>query len=217
MMQLTKEQIQQIEWYLDRKRLQYIDVRIEVLDHVISEIEQATNTVSFEKAFEKVKFKWNKLLEEDSSVYLGYAYVKPKVVVEKLKKYGKPHAIKIWSVFAIMLLLLNFKQEVSFKGIQILNFMAQVWIYISAALILVGGFLIRKSKIKTSYSFLYNSQVLPYILFPFMLFGSFLTQSGGLDIFEIAMLLFSLFVCQLGIKLYKRHFLTVKKYSLKCS
>ncbi|GFD75472.1 hypothetical protein KUL113_48920 [Tenacibaculum sp. KUL113] len=215
-MELTKKQILRVEKHLDVKKVYYIDIRIEVLDHIVSELENNINkNTSFEDAFCNTIKKWNTLLESSSSVYLGYAYSKPKIIIDKMKKYGRPHAIKIWGTIALMFLLLSSKPEVTTSHAQTINFFAKLFIYTVSFIISLGYIVIWQSKQKTSYRFLFESQVLPYILLPLMLFGDFLTEKGNLDLVQMVMLLFSAFTVQLGIKLYKNHFLSVKKYAYK--
>ena len=38
-MELTEQQLQRVEHYLDVKHITYIDLRMEVLDHIVSDIE----------------------------------------------------------------------------------------------------------------------------------------------------------------------------------
>src|SRR5690606_22477947 len=65
-MKLTTEQIQIIETALNEKCnfKDFDDVRIELVDHIATEIEQEleTNAYSFEQAFVKVMTRWNPLI-----------------------------------------------------------------------------------------------------------------------------------------------------------
>lgn len=65
-MKLTTEQIQIIETALNDKCnfKDFDDVRIELVDHIATEIEQEleTNTNSFEQAFVKVMTRWNPMI-----------------------------------------------------------------------------------------------------------------------------------------------------------
>ena len=213
-MELTKEQIQRVERYLNAKKVHYIDIRVELLDHIVSELENNIDeNTSFEEAFCNTTKKWNSLLQNSSSVYLGYAYVKPKIVIYKMKKYGKPHIIKILFTFVLMMLLISLKPEVTTSYVEIINIVAKSLVYTLSFIIGLGYIFIWNSKQSTSYRFLYKTQVLPYILLPLMLFGSFINKKGNLDLVSMGMLLFGAFVLQLGIKLYKNHFLAVKKYA----
>ena len=39
-MKLNKDQIQQVEDYLNQKGLKYVDIRYEIFDHMVTDIEQ---------------------------------------------------------------------------------------------------------------------------------------------------------------------------------
>jgi len=59
-MELTKEQLQQVETYLDKKSFDFIDLKVEVLDHMVSDIESFLgNNYSFENAFKIIVLKWD--------------------------------------------------------------------------------------------------------------------------------------------------------------
>lgn len=69
-MEITTEQIQQVETYLTKKNFDFIDLKVEVLDHMISDIESLlTKKYSFEDAFRITVLKWEKYFEETSSFY----------------------------------------------------------------------------------------------------------------------------------------------------
>jgi hypothetical protein len=61
-MELTKEQIQRIDKYLDVKGVKFIDFRIEIFDHIISQIEQKleVENTDFETVFYQVTNELNK-------------------------------------------------------------------------------------------------------------------------------------------------------------
>ncbi|WP_431166022.1 hypothetical protein [Tenacibaculum halocynthiae] len=217
-MELTKNQTQQVKKYLDKKMVYYIDIRVEVLDHIISEIESTMLTEKdFDHSFNKATEKWNVLLQNSSSIYLGYCYVKPLLIINKMKKYGKPHAIKIWSIFILMLLSIGFNDSISLNVstliTDIANITFQTVSYVISLLIILGYVHIYSTKRKTSFRFLYETQVLAVVLFPFMISGSFITKHDGLDLLKTMILVVSLFMFQLAIKLYKKHFTLLKKYS----
>ncbi|GAB5563408.1 MAG: hypothetical protein Wins2KO_04710 [Winogradskyella sp.] len=52
-MKLTKAQIQYIDDYLKRKGIQYWDVRIEMVDHLVSDIENYSGAADFETLFQR--------------------------------------------------------------------------------------------------------------------------------------------------------------------
>ncbi len=51
-MEITTKQIQQVETYLDKKNFDFIDLNVEVLDHIILDIESLlSKKYSFDNAF----------------------------------------------------------------------------------------------------------------------------------------------------------------------
>ena len=71
-MEITKEQIHQIETYLQKRKVDFIDIKIEILDHMISDIEGLLQkNYSFENAFKINTLKWEKHFTERSSFYFG--------------------------------------------------------------------------------------------------------------------------------------------------
>ena len=87
-MELTKEQIQRVDKYLDVKGVKFIDFRIEIFDHIISQIEQklAIENADFKTVFYQVTNESNKQLDETSSLLFGLIYTAPKIVIKKAKK-----------------------------------------------------------------------------------------------------------------------------------
>ncbi|MFK5973078.1 MAG: hypothetical protein QM485_07335 [Flavobacteriaceae bacterium] len=67
-MKLTKDQIQKIENYLDIKRLTHLDLKIEVKDHMATDIENVMeeDSLGFQDAFEAANDKWNPELADYS-------------------------------------------------------------------------------------------------------------------------------------------------------
>ena len=53
-MKLTEEQIKEVETYLTKKGVKYIDLRFEILDHISTDIENSMNKkqLDFNETFE---------------------------------------------------------------------------------------------------------------------------------------------------------------------
>lgn len=86
-MEITKEQIQKVENYLQKKKFDYVDLKHEVLDHMISDIEEKMDQeISFEIAFENIKVKWSPQLKDTFSYLFGVGYTAPKIIIQKAKK-----------------------------------------------------------------------------------------------------------------------------------
>ncbi|MGB1043114.1 MAG: hypothetical protein ACPGU6_06950 [Tenacibaculum sp.] len=218
-MQLTKEQIQRIEAYLNIKQVHYIDVRIEILDHMILDIENLLlQEYSFEDALKITISKWNKNLDTTSSIYLGHAYVKPKPIIEKLKGTMKKHAIIMWVIFIIsMIAMALFKLEIKLPNSNFYDALAKSVLYASSVILLIIYFLIYKTKQKTSYRFLYESQVLPIVIFSFLFGTTMLDFNGSIEFLKVMMVAYGITAIPFGIKLYKKHLFAVKQYTLKCN
>ena len=89
-MELTTQQIHQIETYLQKRKVDFIDLRVEILDHMISDIESLLQkNYSFENAFKITTLKWEKHFTERSSFYFGMLYSESKIVVNKAVKEFK--------------------------------------------------------------------------------------------------------------------------------
>src|SRR5690606_20803189 len=114
-MKLTTEQIQIIETALNEKCnfKDFDDVRIELVDHIATEIEQEleTNAYSFEQAFVKVMTRWNPLILPKS--WSWYDNV-PYIVCQLWKKMDlKYNYSAIPITLLISIFLLYFRKEVS--------------------------------------------------------------------------------------------------------
>ena len=90
-MELTKEQLLQVEVYLQNKDFHFIDLRHEILDHIILDIESLVHKDdSFDSVFKTALLKWEKHFKETSSFYLGFHYSESKIVIKKAIKVFKP-------------------------------------------------------------------------------------------------------------------------------
>jgi hypothetical protein len=69
-MELNKEQIEHIDYVLEKKGIQYWDLRIEMIDHIVSDIENHATSDNFKKEFENalIRVKWNKSLLSENKV-----------------------------------------------------------------------------------------------------------------------------------------------------
>ena len=97
-MKLTIEQIAQIEETLILNGLVYQDVKLELLDHIASEIEEkmSNEEISFELVYKSVFEKWkSSLVISSSSAWLGVFFQAPRVVVDKLISYSKRQTVII--------------------------------------------------------------------------------------------------------------------------
>jgi len=218
-MKLTKEQIQQIEDYLNNKKVKYIDIRFEILDHIISDVEFIikNNNSYFEDAFSEVKLKWNKNFTSTSSWWLGLSNYAPSIFINKCLRIYKPLVLK--SVFGIVLFLIFTYAILEFFKLDLLYFYSIVkMIYIITILTFIGFFIfwkikIKRIKLKSSFSYLINKQIFPNIFFLLILLGNlFDDKFDNVDYFDIIMLSLTVSVLLIGNSLYKNHVKTVSNY-----
>jgi hypothetical protein len=165
-MEITTEQIQQVETYLTKKNFDFIDLKVEVLDHMISDIESLlTKKYSFEDAFRITVLKWKKYFEETSSFYFGFSYSESKIVVKKAIKMFKPF---YFIYLAAYFLPVAFLKLVPIKVAEDTASFINGFLVSSAAILLAYLFIIvikaKQSKVKTTYRFILKTQYLSVVL-----------------------------------------------------
>ncbi|MCL7752380.1 hypothetical protein [Polaribacter sp. Z022] len=217
-MELTKEQIQKVEHYLNVKDITFIDVRLEVLDHIISDIEEKMQTekLDFETAFNNVTVKWNKHLKHSSSYMFGVMFSVPKIVLEKAKKrfsnwFFIPFPIFIATYFFIekSSYILS---ETAKNG---LNLFFQISSICTFIIFLVLFILKLKNKTSTTYSFILNTQSLNLIMALILLFDfDYLTKNGTLDSIQVTILIGFIYSTYTYFHFYKKHKEAIKKYKI---
>lgn len=212
-MKLSKDQIQQIEAYLTQKGLKYIDVRYEVLDHMVTDIEQLMELKdqSFSKASENVFAKWNKNFVTRSSFWIGSGFSGPKIFIDNSITIYKKMVFKIQLIaFTVIIGFGNFSNY--FKILQSdysqeITLVFKTAAAISMPLLLYWFYQIKKTKLQTSYSFLFTRSVLISALM-FGVLGLLLSEGNSM------ILAFIVFGLWSGWLLYKNHMKSVSNYSL---
>ena len=215
-MEITKEQLTRVESYLNLKNITHLDLRMEVLDHIVSDIESKMEieNLDFETVFKNVIQKWKPQFNNTSSFYFGVGYSAPKIVIEKAKKQFKK-----WSVFSffffffsfILIDKLSFSMSdslkniinLSFKIITLICFICHVFLMIVKS----------KDKVKTTFSFILRTQNLN-ILFGIILFFDFniLNKEGNFDTFLVT-ILFAFVLSNFSyFHFYSKHKKVIKKY-----
>lgn len=167
-MQLTAEQIECIDQTLNEKGIKFDDIKLEVLDHIASEIEnemEVTNN-GFPVVYNQVLNKWGeefKLTRDFFSLQSTY----PKLVHSKLKNQMKKEVILsiITSIILIIIFQLvdNTKEKLEF-----IRLMKDVLFYAfctTGALSLLIKFWNFKSKATSTYKHLFDSRFTVLIIF----------------------------------------------------
>ena len=176
-MKLNKDQIQQVEDYLNQKGLKYVDVRYEVFDHMVTDIEKIINSeeLSFREAFNKVKVKWIRNFVEESSLWFGPAENGPKIFVDNYVRIYKSYILKI----LIPTLIIVYSMDYLFNHFFAFQFnndkealaVLYTTVLLNIGIILYWYFQIKKTKQQTSFSFIFVRKVLPIVLVLVILSG----------------------------------------------
>ncbi len=219
---LTKEQIQQIKDYIKIKKLNYIDLYIETVDHIASDIEKLMNEneCNFEDTFEIVKRKWNISLKKTTNVWFGFATYRPSILIKKSLKIYRPLLIKsIITVVGITLMLYVFSE----KFIELFSHnKTNILSLISICLIVYIGFVlywyvrIKLSKVNSTYSFVFNkrivSNILTSLLFYLVFNNNYVNKDDKINFTIIALLVFLFTTFIIGNYLFKKHFEAMKMF-----
>lgn len=212
-MKLSGEQIQQVEDYLTKKGLKYIDIRYEVLDHMVTDIEQLmeSKNLSFLNASENVFTKWNENFVTRSSFWIGLVYSGPKIFIDNSVIIYKKMVLKIQLIaFVVIIGFGNFSNY--FKVLQSdysqeITLLFKIIAVFSMVIVLYWFYQIKKTKLQTSYSFLFTRNALPSALV-FGTLGLLFSESNSM---KLAFIIFGLWS---GWVLFKHHVKSVSNYSL---
>jgi hypothetical protein len=165
-MELSKEEIQKVEHYLNTKHIVYVDIRLEVLDHIVTEIEEimSAENKNFQETFAPVKQRWNSQLKETSSLFFGVGFCAPKIVIQKARKvYWKHYLLLLASYFIPFVLFIhynlkiqnpsNFNFFIILKSIVMISFISFFYMLLA-----------KNNKIETTYSFILKAQSLGLLM-----------------------------------------------------
>jgi len=224
-MKLTGEQIEKVENYLTNKDVEYIDLHLEVLDHISSDIETTMdeNQLDFNEAFEEVKLKWNKTFSYKWTYWLGISNGGSKLFIDNCLKIYKPLFFK--SMLFIILIVGCFYGSIQVFNIDLLYYKQFInTLYVVFSMLYVGFnlfwyFQIKKTTIKSTFSYLFNKQIFPNIYLVLFLFVS--DSFNSQEEFKYSkFLMFSslISILVIGNYFYKSHLKAIsnyKKYQLK--
>jgi ABC-type antimicrobial peptide transport system permease subunit len=216
-MELTAAQILQVENYLAKNKFEFIDLKVEVLDHMISDIESFTNeNHSFENAFKMTVLKWNKHFRETSSFYFGIQYSESKIVVKKAKKMFKPFFFLYITAYILpVFVFMNFQVVFSKTKQEFLNQAFSFITLISLIYVLYIIINVLKSKIKTTYSFILKTQYMGAIFLVISLIkGDFFNNEGDIKGVFTGFLFAGFAVTYICHVFYKKHKKAIKKYKI---
>jgi hypothetical protein len=159
-MKLSAQQIAQIEETLVLNGIQYDDIKLELTDHIASEIEEkiTVHEVSFEVAFRKIFENWKEQLRPTSSHWVGLINSSPKIVLDKWVRTTKQLQLKALLIALIPTLFFAYffyGNQNRFDYTLSIQIFKTMCLAISVSII-IFKFLIFKSNIKTSFSLYFN-------------------------------------------------------------
>jgi hypothetical protein len=225
-MKLTTQQITQIEETLVLNGLKYDDIKLEVTDHIASEIEEkiSNEEISFEVAFNEIFEKWKPELRLSSSFWVGFTNSVPKIVLDKWVRITKQQQLKALLIAIVPGLIFT---VLIHKYLEKSGVVAMVQIFktislLTSFLIIIAKLLIWKSKLKTSFSLIFNKNASAFMVYP-ILYGlgmlpmKFDKWDFGSSLFFNVMIL-SLFIYSIFcLKLAYKHFQFEKKITFSNS
>jgi hypothetical protein len=216
-MEISKEQQRQIEVYLQNKDFDFIDLNVEVLDHMISDIESLrTNKVSFEDAFKTTVLKWEKYFRETSSFYFGFQYHESKIVVKKAIKMFKPFYFLYLVAYILPVAFLKLipikvaEDTASFINGFLASFASCLLAYLFIIVIKT-----KRSKVKTTYRFILKTQYLSVVLLVLGVFlGAVFNDEGEMNAVFTGFTSGGFAVVFICHYFFKKHEEAVKKYKV---
>jgi hypothetical protein len=112
-MKLSKEQVEIIDASLIKKGIKHLDIKLELIDHISSEVENkiANEAISFENALNFVMKKWQFQFDNSRSFWTGIAITYPKIVLDKMVYDMKKRSIYNFVFMFFALLIYGFYQN----------------------------------------------------------------------------------------------------------
>ena len=223
-MRLTTEQITTIEETLVLNGVVYDDIKLELLDHIATEIESEASIEGkpFEVALKEVFEKWKPQLRPTShNLLLGYGFLAPKIISDKFAEDRKKELIAagiIVSLLTVLILWIWNKFQI-FSVLSGIIFVLQTTSLVAAVLMISGRLFVLKSKINTTHLFWFNKSFNLLLLYGLLIgFNCFpiLPSSKNTDIKVggLIVTLIYLFLLYGILKQFYKHFQFEKKLSI---
>ncbi|MFT7336098.1 MAG: hypothetical protein ACI9M1_002047 [Porticoccaceae bacterium] len=215
-MKLTTEQIATIEETLVLNGVVYDDIKLELLDHIATEIESecSIEDKAFEVILKEVFEKWKQQLRPAShNLWLGSGLSAPRIIVDKLANEKKRELFIggiIVSLITVVILAVDNKFQDSSILYNIVFFLKTLSL-MGALLMISGKLYFFKCKIQTTYLFRFNKSFYVILLWSvFIGIGLFpiLPFNKNIEIKATALIitLAYLFLIYGNLKLFYKHF-----------
>jgi hypothetical protein len=226
-MKLTNQQITTIEETLVLNGVVYDDIKLELVDHIATEIESETISEAkpFDVILKEVFEKWKPQLKPTShNLLLGYGFSAPKIISDKFADDKKKELIVagiLVSLFTSLILLIGNKFQ-SFSVLSAIVFALQTTSIAGAILMISGRLLVLKSRINTTHLFWFKKSFNLLLLYGLLIgLGCFpiLPSNNNTDIKVggLIVTLIYLFLLYGILKQFYKHFQFEKKLSISNS
>ncbi len=208
-MKLTADQIGLIDAFLVKKGVKYCDVKLELIDHIASEIESKIDNdgTSFNEALVDVMKKWQFQFEIKSSFLIGIVYSFPKIVLDTLIRRVRFFVIFSFLFAFFVVGIHNYFNSAILRIISPFIEIVNLTTIATSGFILVFLFLINFKSSPTSFRFLVNQTTPVIFICVFILFLSH--EEAGLKLYFLLILIFnSVYV----FKNFNYHKIFIKKH-----
>ena len=172
-MKLTTEQIECINQTLIEKGIKYDDIKLEVLDHIATEVQvlMDENTLSFDENFKLVLDKWSEELKPSSSFFTGLGVSYPTIILNKRLLLVKKQILFGFLLSITGLLVFMSLIELYDSKIIIYNYQvgARYVFVVGYVLLIFNTIRIWRSKLNTSFYMNHKTRLSMYIpmIYPF--------------------------------------------------
>ncbi|MDG1041141.1 MAG: hypothetical protein P8H13_02285 [Polaribacter sp.] len=213
-MELTTNQIQEIETYIKSKDVDYIDLKIEILDHLISDVEHKINKgFSFESALQLTKQKWSKHFRSSSSIFLGLQFSTSKVVLKKAVKAFRPfYVLYVVSCILPFVIFRNVSVDFTESRMSFVNAFFKTTTLLALLYFIFIIFKMMRSKEKTTYRFILKTQ---YLGISFLIIAqtvtSYFDKLGQINSVFVGFSFAGLATTYICHHFYKKHVLEIAK------
>ncbi|WP_291968195.1 hypothetical protein [Maribacter sp.] len=221
-MKLAQEQLDFISSYLCKKELVQIDIKMEILDHMANSIEKRIETYgdTFSDAFNAEALIWERELSNSTNPIIGFLYSGPKMLIDKCARklkffYLYTSVVALFFTIFFGFILKDLNSNIVFE---FLRYLYGCVFTITLSVIVIIHFAIKKTQIKSSFSFLYKTQAVGFAFF-YLIYNPLFLDILGLfkngNFTYISFLIYNamLFFSPIYFFIYKEHLRVLEKFS----
>jgi len=214
-MKLTTEQIAQIETTLVLNDLEFDDVKIELTDHIASEIEalMTQNKLEYQQAFREAFENWiEELRPLQGEFWVSSRVFAPKLIMDKWVNRSKKMVFQILSIsifiVSLLSLLIDYNNDETILSRLTIAFNSMYWIILG--MLVMARILIWQSKTATTFGFMMQRNFILALLLMSQQFISGIEFSHFnhftfIDVVRLFTIIFPLVYAVLTIQLLLKH------------